>query len=360
MVAKTPTTQPAPAGVTTRKQAAIATFQHVLTVVLEKDPTNDPTYFDWIAFNGIEKMGDLLTIEPDKMEITYYSHNGKMILPTLPMVGNVKILKAFHHFHCVKNNKKRMDSEDWMAVTPDEYDDFKVSAEYNSYQPMPPNPSKTFSTPYVVVKAIDYEAELNKTRPKPYVVVKAIDYVAAPQKTRPSNPVDKELSEELPDDEDEQVTDKVLDNDPELDDEDDDEEHNTDEALDEDIDDDDDCKRNEHANYTLSSPNDCVTIVCNTPITTTFLELTHVLDNKDLRYKKSVSLCPSLYPFIPKNLFELHLGSDGDVNEKDSLNCVLDDKIWPPLIHKTRGTVPTTVKPKRSPSGRKQKIPDFR
>ena len=47
--------------------------------------------------------------------------------------------------------------------------------------------------------------------------------------------------------------------------------------------------------------------------------------NDVCRCKKSVSIHPSSYPFIPTSLFELRLGSDGDVNENDSPNRITND-----------------------------------
>jgi hypothetical protein len=49
-----------------------------------------------------------------------------------------------------------------------------------------------------------------------------------------------------------------------------------------------------------------------------FLEPSRALVKHDPCHKKSVSLRPTLYPFIPTDLFELRLGSDGDVDDNMS------------------------------------------
>ena len=129
-----------PVAANTRKQAALAALDHVLTVVLEKDKVDDPEYFNWIAFGKIKGMGDLIHIAPDKVETTTYDNNGSTELPTLSMVANVRMLQAYNHFYCTNNNKGYMDNDDWNALTADEYCGFKTIA-YNTYSPIPPNTS---------------------------------------------------------------------------------------------------------------------------------------------------------------------------------------------------------------------------
>ena len=54
-----------------------------------------------------------------------------------------------------------------------------------------------------------------------------------------------------------------------------------------------------------------------TPTRPAVLDPTRVLAKDESCNKKSVSLRPTLYPFIPMDLFGTRLGSDGDVNEND-------------------------------------------
>jgi hypothetical protein len=152
-----PTTTSVPT-ITTRKQKASAALQHVLTVVLEKDQTDDAEYFNWITGNKIKSMHELLAIKPDRMEVTKYDNDGNMELPTMGMLGNVEILQAFAQFFTA-NNQKVIGNDDWLAVSADEYNLFKTT-DYNTYNPIPPNPSsKATGSP---AKTVDPIADFKK------------------------------------------------------------------------------------------------------------------------------------------------------------------------------------------------------
>ena len=105
----------------TREQTARAALDHVLTVVLDKDLVDDPEYFNWINYNKIKCMPDLLSIDIANMETTTYKNDGTMELPPLIMSCHVHNLQVFHHLFCINNNKQSMDNEDWMAMTAEDY-----------------------------------------------------------------------------------------------------------------------------------------------------------------------------------------------------------------------------------------------
>jgi len=135
-------------------------MDHVLTVILNKNTVDDAEYFNWIAYNKISDMYDLMDIEPAKMETIPYDNDGNMVLPLQQMVACVKILKEFNHFYSGNNNKKCMDNEDWMNVTRKEYNEFKIQ-DYNTYSPIQPNPSTTTTTG-TSTKTIDPVADFKK------------------------------------------------------------------------------------------------------------------------------------------------------------------------------------------------------
>ena len=117
----------------TPEQNARAALDHVLTEVLGKDPVDSPEYFNWIDYNKIKSMLELMVVTPATMMQTTYDNNGTMESPTLSMHKNIKILQAFHHFYCTNNNKQFMENDDWMAMTEDEYLDFFFNDYKQSY-----------------------------------------------------------------------------------------------------------------------------------------------------------------------------------------------------------------------------------
>ena len=107
--------------------ASHAALNHFLTVVLGKDQVNDPEYFNWITYNKIKSMDDLLDASwnVDSMQDTAYNNNGTMELPTMDMVVDVWSLRIFTHSFSY-NSDRLMEDEDWMDVTGDEYSHFQT------------------------------------------------------------------------------------------------------------------------------------------------------------------------------------------------------------------------------------------
>ena len=197
---KTTPTNPAVTTHSLRRQKERAVLDHVFTVVLDKNPVDDPEYFNWMTSTQTETMDDLMTMAMNTslFERTIYDNNGNMELPTPDMVENIKIFRVFYNFLYVNNNKRLMDSDDWTTITSEEYYRFKTLTYY-TYEP---------------------------------------DYTSRPIKSSP--PLDEEEPDSNSDDDedaDEQETDVVLDvfNDPESADNDDEAVQASDEALDDDI-----------------------------------------------------------------------------------------------------------------------------
>ena len=122
---------------TQKQQKAAAALQHVLTVLLKKNQTDDPEYFNWISANKIKSIGDLLAVCPHMiyMQTTVYDYGN------LSIVDDIQTLKVFAQFWSANNNTI-INSDDWMIVTPDEYYRFKTR-DYHTYVPVYTNNSIT-------------------------------------------------------------------------------------------------------------------------------------------------------------------------------------------------------------------------
>ena len=115
----------------TRNQKKQA-LTHILDVVFDLD-NNSPVH-KALEENNIRSPFDLMSLAPVEYEMLEYKEEGVPLTLSKGHVGLLKTFKRYVHFKA--SNGEPIEDEDWVTLTCEEFDQFRISPDHD--RPPPP------------------------------------------------------------------------------------------------------------------------------------------------------------------------------------------------------------------------------
>ena len=111
---------------------------YILEEVLGEDPNSD--VHQALRFNGINSLSALCELEPFQIWTMTYPEKGSLEMLKRGATGHLQAFKAFVA-HQATIGKEIMDHE-WMSISMDAYDQYRISQDYATYQQSLPSHQK--------------------------------------------------------------------------------------------------------------------------------------------------------------------------------------------------------------------------